>query len=71
MEQKELAVNPRNYYRSLGKKEKTQFINYLQHTYDMKYATIRRKLSNTPNSELNKLEKLAIINAIETEAWKQ
>lgn len=64
-------VSPRDYYLQLNRKEKSKFLNYLLVNFGLNYSTIRRKLSNTPNGELTKLEKMTIDKIIETEEWRQ
>ncbi len=64
-------VNPQVYYRSLGKKEKSQFLQYLATRYGMKVNTIRRKLAINPISDLTKLEEITIRKVIEESLWKK
>lgn len=51
--------------------DKSKYLRYLMINYDLKYNTIRRKLSGAVGYNLNTLERLACKEAIEKEAeWK-
>lgn len=63
-------VNPQDYYCSLTKSEKSQFLAYLYNTYDMKINTTIRKLRGNYNGPIRQLERDAIMEAINTEAWR-
>ena len=47
-------VDPRDYYQSLTKKEKSKFLLYLSGRYGYKSGTISGKLRSLPSGELRK-----------------
>lgn len=65
------SLNLEVYYSKLSKMDKSKYLRYLMIKYDLKYNTIRRKLSGAVGYNLNTLERLACKEAIEKEAeWK-
>lgn len=65
------SLNLEVYYSKLSKKDKAKYLKYLMINYDLKYNTIRRKLSGVMGYNLNTFERLACKDAIEKEAeWK-
>ena len=63
-------MNVRDYYKTLRKKDKGKFLDYLFLTYGMRQSTIRRKLCDKPNAELKKLETEVIKKTITEGLWK-
>lgn len=70
MGKKNTVVNPRVYYQSLSKKDKTQFLEYLLTHYGIKTNTISRKLAKAQFGVLNKLEEVTITHVIQSESWR-
>ena len=64
-------VDPRDYYQSLTKKEKSKFLLYLSGRYGYKSGTISGKLRSLPSGELRKDERENIINTINSGVWKK
>ena len=63
-------VDPREYYQSLSKKEKSKFLLYLSRRYGYMSGTISGKLRCLPSGELRKDERENIINTINSGVWR-
>ena len=63
-------TDPRVYYQSLSKKEKSRFLRYLSQRYDYATATMSGKLRENSVSELRKDEKENLVRTIQSEAWR-
>lgn len=68
---KTTKVNVQDYYSSLSKKNKSQFLTYLMTVYGMNYNTTLKKLCGTNTYTFRQLEIKAIEESIENEEkWK-
>ena len=68
---KKTKVNVQDYYSSLSKKNKSQFLTYLMKEYGMNYNTTLKKLCGTNTYTFRQLEIKAIEETIENEEeWK-
>lgn len=66
------SLNLADYYKSLSRKNKANFLKYLMVTYDLNYSTMYRKIIGTAGCNLNKLERMACNEAIQKEdVWMQ
>jgi hypothetical protein len=64
-------LDPKDYYQSLTKKEKSRFLRYLSQRYDYPSATMSGKLRENPASDLRRDERENIIKTIEEGLWRQ
>lgn len=63
-------LDPKDYYQSLTKKEKSRFLRYLSQRYDYPSATMSGKLRENPVSDLRRDERENIIHTIEEGLWR-
>ncbi len=70
MEEKK-RIDPRDYYKSLSKKEKGKFLRYLSRNFDYPASTISGKLRENPVSSLRRDEELNIQKTIKEGLWNQ
>lgn len=64
-------LDPKDYYQSLTKKEKSRFLRYLSQRYDYPSATMSGKLRENPVSDLRRDERENIIHTIEEGLWME
>lgn len=63
-------TDPRVYYQSLSKKEKSRFLRYLSQRYDYAPTTISGKLRVNYVSDLRRDERENLCKTIQSGAWR-
>lgn len=67
-ENKNSALTIQGYYQTLGKKDKSQLINYLMQTYGFGYSSLQYKLNG--RRQFNPRDTLVVQTVINNQLWK-
>ncbi len=65
-----MSIDPIEFYQGLTKKEKGQFLSFLNKKFRFKVTTMQAKLRNKPRCELYFAERLLISNVIRDGEWR-